>query len=130
MGWVYLHLPLTISITAVGAATLNMVEHAGEGLSGDVRWLLTGAITVALITIALLLQTIQHSDEHRQILRLGSVVTLVAGLLIGALGFSALEPIRLLIVMVLLMLAPIFFGLWLWIKQTAAGSFVTDIKPA
>jgi hypothetical protein len=35
ISWLYLHLSLTISITAVGAAVLNMVEHADDELSGD-----------------------------------------------------------------------------------------------
>jgi low temperature requirement protein LtrA len=31
--WLYLHLPATLGIVAVGAATLNVVEHAGEPLA-------------------------------------------------------------------------------------------------
>src|SRR5919106_847068 len=44
--WIYLHLPVTMGITAVGASILNVVEHAGEPLPSDVRWLLVGSIAV------------------------------------------------------------------------------------
>jgi low temperature requirement protein LtrA len=120
-GWLYLHLPLTISITAVGAAVLNMVEHAGEELAGDVRWLLTGAIAVAFITIALLIQTVQQGEAMRPVVRIGSMVILVAGILIGLLGASAITTLPLLISTIALMLIPIFFGVWLWIKRVLAA---------
>lgn len=119
LSWLYLHLLLTISITAVGAAVLNMVEHAGEELPGDVRWLLTGAIAVAFVTIALLIQTVQIDDDVRPILRTGSVVVLVAGIVIGVLGVSTLETMPLLLSAIALMLAPIVFTIWLWIKRIA-----------
>jgi low temperature requirement protein LtrA len=45
-GWFYLHLPLTMGIASVGAAGLNVVEHAGEHLPAEVRWLLVSAIEI------------------------------------------------------------------------------------
>ena len=121
MSWVYLHLLLTISITAVGASVLNIVEHAGEALPSDVRWLLTGAITAAFITIALLIQTVQYDEDLHPVVRVGSIVILVAGILIGLLGASAITTLPLLISTIVLMLAPIFFGVWLWIKRVLAA---------
>ena len=47
--WIYLHLPVAMGITIVGASILNVVEHAGEPLPGEVRWLLVGAIAAVLI---------------------------------------------------------------------------------
>ena len=41
-GWLYLHLPMTAGIAATGAAILNVVEHAGEPLTREGRWLLVG----------------------------------------------------------------------------------------
>ena len=43
-GWMYLHVPLTVSIVMTGAAVLNVVEHAGEPLTPEVRWLLVGPL--------------------------------------------------------------------------------------
>jgi low temperature requirement protein LtrA len=61
--WYYAHLPLTMGIAAVGAAVLNVVEHVGEHLPAEVRWLLVGA--VALISVALLMRVIQTPKEYQ-----------------------------------------------------------------
>lgn len=126
LGWVYLHLPLTISITAVGAAVLNMVEHSGEALPGEVRWLFSGAIMVAFITIALLIQIVQHGEAIQPIVRTGSVVILVSGVVIGLLGVSALETLPLLLCTIVLMMGSIFFGIWLWIKRVIGDAPVAE----
>jgi low temperature requirement protein LtrA len=62
--WLYLHLPMTMGIAATGAAVLNVVEHAGEPLTTEVRWLLVGAIALALVCIAILMRTIQIPPEY------------------------------------------------------------------
>jgi len=48
MPWLYLHLPLVRAIAAGGEGVLNTVENAGESLSDEVRWLLVGALAVAM----------------------------------------------------------------------------------
>lgn len=115
--WVYLHLPLTASITAVGASVLNVVEHSGEHLPAEVRGLLVGAIAVALISIALLMRTIHLPPSHHEIVQTGERVTFVVAIIIALLGLSNLETIPLLVVLVLLMLAPVFSGFKAWIKR-------------
>jgi low temperature requirement protein LtrA len=114
--WGYLHLPMTIGIAATGAAVLNVVEHTGEHLPSEVRWLLVASVSIALISIALLMRTIQVPDEHQRIYYIGSKVTLTCGIIIPLLGFSSLETIPLLIVLLALMLTPVFYGLKAWIK--------------
>jgi low temperature requirement protein LtrA len=120
-GWMYLHLPMTIGIVATGAAVLNVVEHAGEPLTTAVRWLLVGAIAVALISVALLMRSIQISEEYGQIYRRGGVVTLASGFVILLLGFSGLNTISLLVVLILLLLTPVLYGVMVWIKLLGAG---------
>ncbi len=110
-GWFYLHLPLTMGIAAV----LNVVEHAGEHPPPEVRWLLVVAISVALISIAVLTRTIRLSNEHQRKHRAGGRVMLVAGALIALLGFSGLGIIPLLILLVSLMLAPILAAFRVWL---------------
>ena len=113
--WFYLHLPLTMGIAAVGTAIFNLVAHAGEHLASEVRWLLVGAIGIALISIALLTRTIQLTEEEKNFLRVGSRVTLISALLIFLLGITSLETIPLLIVVLLLLLAPVFFAFKVWL---------------
>lgn len=116
LGWLYLHVPLTIGIVATGAAVLNVVEHAGEPLAPEVRWLLVGAIALALISTALLMRSIQIPAEYQQHYRRGGIVSLVLGLIILLLGFSGLNAIPLLVALILLLLTPVIYGVTVWIK--------------
>ena len=120
-GWMYLHLPMTMGIAAAGAGILNVIAHTGEHLPIEVRWLLVGTIAVALISIAFLMRTLQIPNEHQRIYRNGGMVTLVSGIIILLLGFSSLGTIPLLIIMILLMLVPVFYGLKALIKVPGAG---------
>jgi low temperature requirement protein LtrA len=115
LSWMYLHLPVTAGIAAAGAAILNVTEHAGEPLAAEVRWLLVGAVAIALICIALLMRSLEIADQHQRIFRAGSIVTLVSGLLIAMLGLTGLQAIPLLVACALIMLAPVFYGLKVWI---------------
>jgi low temperature requirement protein LtrA len=118
--WYYLHLPLTMGIASVGAAVLNVVEHAGEHLPAEVRWLLVSAIGITLTSTAVLMHTIQLSTEHQRTHRVGGRVMLVSAVLIVLLGFSELKIIPLLILLVLLMLAPISYAFRVWIDLLVA----------
>ena len=120
VGWIYLHLPMTIGIVAAGAAVFNVVEHAGEPLIPEVRWLLVGAIAVALISIALLMRSIQIPEEYHQLYRWGGIVTFVSGFIILLLGFSGLIIIPLLGVLILLLLTPVLYGIVIWIRLLGA----------
>ena len=106
-----------MGIASVGAAGLNVVEHAGEHLPAEVRWLLVSAIGITLISTAVLMRTIQLSAEHQRTHRVGRRVMLVSAVLILLLGFSELKIIPLLILLVLLMLAPIFYAFRVWIAM-------------
>jgi low temperature requirement protein LtrA len=115
-GWMYVHLLMTMSIAAVGAAVLNVVEHAGDILPAEVRWMLVVAIAIALISIALLMRTIQISKDYTRIHRMAGMVTFFAGILIVPLGFFRLDIVPLLGLLILLMLAPVISGFWVWLK--------------
>jgi low temperature requirement protein LtrA len=118
--WIYAHLLMTMGIAATGAAVLNVLEHAGEPLSSELRWLLVGAIALALICIALMMRVIRLDELFRPMYRTGGIVTLVSGLLILLLGFTGLSTIPLLVILVLLMLTPVFYGLKIWIQELGA----------
>ena len=103
-----------------GAALLNVVEHSGEPLTTEGRWLLVGAVALALICIALLMRSIQIPDEHQQAYRTGGIVTFVSSLLILLLGLTSVPTLPLLIVLILLMLTPVFYGIKMWIQFLGA----------
>ncbi len=88
----YLHLPLVLAVTAVGAAILPVLEHADQGVAGGVRWLLCGAAAAALICIALLAAVVEtglspgRKRLHKGVLCVGAGALLVFAWVSGALG--------------------------------------------
>ena len=115
-GWMYLHVPLTIAIAATGAAVLNVVEHAGEPLPPEVRWLLVGAIAVSLISVAMMMRTIQIPEEHYNLYRRGGIVTFISSIVILLLGLFSFSTIPLMMVLIVLLLTPIVYGIMVWIR--------------
>lgn len=113
----YLHLFMTMGIVGIGAAVLNVVEHAGEPLPAEVRWLLVGAIATAMLSIALLMRTIRLQERFRMPYRWGAAVTLLAAALTLGLGFLEVNTIPLLAVLNLLMMLPVLYGIKVWIKS-------------
>ena len=114
--WIYLHLPVTMGITAVGASILNVVEHAGESLPNDVRWLLVGSIAVVLISIALILKSLNLPETQSNLYQMGARVMFIAGIMVLLSGFTPMDTIPLLIVLIALLLAPVFYGILVWTK--------------
>jgi low temperature requirement protein LtrA len=114
--WIYSHLPVTMGITAVGASILNVVEHAGESLPGGVRWLLVGAIAVALTSIAFILKSLNLPESQRIHYQTGARVTFIAGTLVVLAGLMSIGTIPLLLILIVLLLAPVLFGILVWIK--------------
>ncbi len=123
--WIYLHLATTMAIMASGAATLNVVEHAGEPLAGGVRTLLVGSVAVAAISIALTSWTVQFPGDHRSLFTRTATITLICGVVIGLLAATSLSTIPLLGMTVGLMLLPVFNGIRLWVTVLDAQ----DVQP-
>ena len=88
VSWLYLHLPLQISIASVGAAILNVINYSGHDLPDQAKYLLIGSISISLISISLLLHTVQSSDAEIRIHRIGGRITFAAGFVIWVLDFQ------------------------------------------
>ncbi|MET0578340.1 MAG: low temperature requirement protein A [Ilumatobacteraceae bacterium] len=53
-GWLFSHLPLTMGISASGAAMVSLLEHAGESRTpAATGWLLVGAVVIVLGSVTL-----------------------------------------------------------------------------
>src|ERR1700752_623713 len=114
--WIYLHLPITMGIAAVGASILTVVEHAGEPLPREVRLLLVGASAAALTGMSLILKNLNLPESQYILYRTGGRVKFIAGILILLAGLTSMSTIPLLIVLILLMLVPVLYGILVWIK--------------
>jgi low temperature requirement protein LtrA len=124
--WFYLHLFLTIGITAVGASVLNVIEHAGEPLPTEVRWLLLTATALVLVTTAFLTRTTQILPEHQRVHDIGRRGLYISSVLIMVLGFIPLDTIPLLFAIALLLLMPIFFGIRVWVEVLGGDELEHD----
>ena len=114
--WIYLHLPVTMGIATAGASILNVVEHTGEPLPSEVRWLLVGAIATVLISIALIVKSLNIPENQRGLYQTGARVGFTAGILVLLVGLTPISTIPLLLTLIVLLLAPVFFGILVWIK--------------
>ncbi len=124
--WIYLHLFMTMSIVATGSAVLNVVEHAGEPMPQDVGWLLVGAIGATLVCIALLMGTIQLQQRYLSLYRRAAMMTALCAVLSFAMGFLPLAANALLMILVLLMLLPVFYGFKVWVVALGAEEIPID----
>jgi len=120
MGWMYLHLPMTAGIVATGAAVFNVVEEVGEPLEPETRWLLVGAVAVALISNAVLMRSIQIPEVYFQLYRRSGIVTFISGVIILLLGLTNLNTIPLMVIVIILMLAPVLYGIVVWVNLRGA----------
>ena len=113
--WSYLHLPFVIAVTAVGAGITNVIAADGV-LSGEVQRLIGGSIGVALITLALLEQTLVRTESEPAHPTISPLLKVASGLLAFAVGFAlpGLSPVLFLLLLVALLLVNMVYGLWVW----------------
>ncbi len=124
--WLYLHLPHVTAMAAVGAGVLNAVEHPTVSLPADVRWLLVGALAVAVGSVAALTRTLEIRRAYPALYRtvVGALVgSAMLALAVGPTDWGAKGTIA---AMVLLLGVPIATGLAVWLRQTDAADLTLD----
>jgi low temperature requirement protein LtrA len=114
--WSYLHFPLVVAIAAEGAGVLNTVEGASEPLPGEVRWLLVGALAVAMISVVLLTLTLELRRARPEIYRSADLAILISAVAILGVGLTDWGSKATLGALVVLLLAPVAVGLAVWLK--------------
>lgn len=80
-GWIYGHLPVTLSIAAAGAAMVSLVEHAEDQRAPiAAAWLLAGAVAIGLLGLVLEIRTMQDYERLKSLYQPASVaMTIAAG---------------------------------------------------
>jgi low temperature requirement protein LtrA len=119
--WLNLHFPLVVAITAGGAGVLNTVERPSGDLPDEVRWLLVGAMSVAIVTVALLTRTLEARARAPEIYLRAELTMYGSALLALAVGFTGWDANPTLTTMVILLLAPVVVAL-LVLKQRLAAA--------
>lgn len=127
LGWSYLHLPLTISITAVGSGILALfMTSPGALVPLPVHWLLCGAVASTLLITGLLGLVSENEDHHHRVivfhktnnrmLFIFKMISMVLALTVGFFGSSFNTNMLLGSLTIILAISPIQ-GLHLWIAS-------------
>jgi low temperature requirement protein LtrA len=118
--WLYLHLPLVVAMAAGGAGVLNTVEHTLEPLPDRVRWLLVGALAVAVVSVTALTRTLHVRRTFASLYRSAAIAMCASAVLIVGVGFTGWGPKGTLAAMVVLLGLPIAIGVTVWVKRSDA----------
>ena len=119
--WLYLHLPLVIAMAAVGAGLLNAVERSMAPLPANVRWLLVGALGVAVGSVAALTATLQIRRSYPALYRTAMATLVGSAVVIVGVGLTDWGAKGTLAVMVVLLGLPIATGIAAWLKRTSGA---------
>jgi low temperature requirement protein LtrA len=122
--FMYLHLPISVAIAAVGAAIVSLVGHATDPHTPRATaWLLAGAFSLFLVAMAALLGTLERYRADPAARQL--IVWLLIGAAVAAalIGWSAPAPWVLALALVVLSSAP-------WLAAAMRWSFRPDAHEA
>ena len=119
--WQFLHLPMVIAMAATGAAVLNTVEHAGEPLPGDVRWLLVGSVAVVVVAVVGLTLVLTVRRENREAYATADRALVVSAVLYLGVGLTTWDAKPTLMAAAALLLVPVAAGLSVWAKRGASN---------
>lgn len=117
--WNYGHLPLVMSIAAIGAGVLNVLTAAEQRSFRPEFLLMASALALALATIGLLELTLERADAEPTDLRLSIGLKLGAAALaivIGLVG-TTLGPAAFLLALLALLVVQMAYGAYSWFHQ-------------
>ncbi len=85
--WMMVHLPLTLGIAASGAATVVLIEHAGDAAAPEAAaWVLTASVAVVLASLIVVTASLEDSRRFPDIyiplqiaLGVGAIATIGVG---------------------------------------------------
>ena len=77
--WLVSHLPITLSITAAGAAMVSLISHAHDARTpASTAWLLAGAVALGLLALIITIRALADADRLAVVYRPVSLATAVA----------------------------------------------------
>ena len=104
--WTFSHLPLVMGIAAAGAAMVSLVEHAtDERAAVATTWLLTGSISVALLSLVVIMRTLGDYQRLAALYQPIVTATIASAVAIAAIGFIRPAPWLLLLLVVVVLSA-------------------------
>ncbi len=93
-GWLYSHLPLTMAISASGAAIVSLLEHSGDSRTPTATaWLLVGSVVIVLASVTLACTALPADEFPPGMVRYIGPCFGAAAILVVAIGFVRPAPL-------------------------------------
>jgi len=105
--WMLSHLPITLSISAAGAAMVSLIGHASDARTpASTAWLLSGSVALGLLALMVAEQALVDADRLAVVYRPLGIATAGAAALALGVGWARPAPwlLALLLVVVLSLL--------------------------
>ena len=115
--WYYLHLPLTIGISVIGATMLHIVEYIGEPLPKEMQLIFTTGSAIFMICSALLIPIIVHTDHSDRYYKTASIVLFFSAAGMFIMGLLELNTLILLALTIVLLLLPFLLSFRVWLHE-------------
>lgn len=128
-GWIYGHLPVTLSIAAAGAAMVSLVEHAEDQRAPiPTAWLLAVSVSIGLLGLVLKIRTLQDYERLKSLYQPASVaMTTAAGAALLA-GWWRPAPWLLALTLIVVLAGTWLFAVDRWLR--IEESDLSDLLPA
>ena len=115
--WMFGHLPTTMSIAAAGAAMVSLVEHAADDRAPTATaWLLAGSVALGLISLILIVRTLDAFDRLPGVYRPVSGALAVAAVASLFVGWLRPAPWLLALALVAILTAVWLFAIVKWVR--------------
>ncbi len=116
--WLTAHFPLTLSIGAAGAAMVSLILSATDDRAPAASaWLLAGSVALGLVSLAVIVRTLQDYNRLITVYRPTSILMLVAAGVALLIGAWRPAPIVLVVT-----LGAIYFVVWIFAVSRWLGT--------
>jgi low temperature requirement protein LtrA len=115
--WMMSHLPVTLSITATGAAMISLIEHAGDDRAPTATaWLLAGSVAVGLLALIVTMHSLADYRRVLSIYRPLSYALLTAAVASLLVGWARPAPWLLALLLVAILSGVWWFAVDRWLR--------------
>ncbi len=124
-GWIYGHLPVTLSIAAAGAAMVSLVEHAeGQRTPIGAAWLLASSVSIGMLGLVLKIRTTEDYRRLESVYQPVSVaMTIAAGAALLA-GWWRPAPWLLALTLIVVLAGTWLFAVDRWLRLEESDQMV------
>lgn len=113
--WYYLHLPLTIGISIIGATTLHIVEYINEPLPHVMQLIFCSGMAMFMLSSSALIPIITHTDNSERYYKVATRTLIFSALSMIGVAFININTINILLITILLLGLPFILSFRIWL---------------